>query len=210
MNRDPSNHLAISCAVGLSALALAGAARPAQLSDQLIVKNSAGKVVKIVRVYEVSSAGVKETLGFHAITGVKFNKSLYGAYIGLIEPVGNLSDIVGIHNSGTASAPRLFFGFSSDTETQGPNPKNGWTLPGVAGTLIPEKGPVDVTRFLDTSAGSGQVGWTATFASDVTNAAATRTNGVPEPAAWALMLSGLGALGAALRARRSPPAVTWL
>ena len=35
-----------------------------------------------------------------------------------------------------------------------------------------------------------------------------RDAGVPEPASWALMLTGFGGLGAMLRARRRPAAAT--
>ena len=54
-----------------------------------------------------------------------------------------------------------------------------------------EHGPIDVTRYLDPSLQAG--GWTASFTS----------GGVPEPATWAMMLTGFGGLGALMRRRRA-------
>ena len=59
-----------------------------------------------------------------------------------------------------------------------------------------ESGPVDVTQFLSTDLQNR--GYTASFASDV--------EAVPEPATWAMMILGVGLIGAGLRRRSAATA----
>lgn len=64
-------------------------------------------------------------------------------------------------------------------------------------------GPGNATAFYKLDAGSGthDLSWVYNASSDVI-IYSTGTPGVPEPATWALMISGFGLAGAALRRRR--------
>jgi hypothetical protein len=176
----------IASAAALLAIVAAPAASQAKVSDKLVVYNAQGHMVKRKVIYEDN-----ELAGFQKINGVLFNANEFGDPTILLEANGAISDVVGIHQSNATGA--MAFGFKSDTDTSSPK-LNGWGSGGQR--LIEEPVWYDVTKYLDTSATSGQVGWTARFWSDV------ETVPVPEPASWILMISGLAAIGAGLRSSR--------
>jgi hypothetical protein len=116
---------------------------------------------------------------------VAIDPSQFGNATVLIEPgTGQPSDIVGVCACGVGGA--LMLGFESDGD---PGPV---FVPGAfPRTFVEAKKPVDITLYLAPALQAQ--GWTATFSSDLE---------VPEPATWALMLVGLGAIGYAARSRR--------
>jgi hypothetical protein len=181
---------------GLASLLMAAPAEARVLSDQLTITDGGGKVVKKMTVFEDT-----EKVGVHGATGIAFDPTQFGNYIALydIGPVYTISDIVGIHEKKTPTGLVMSFGFASDTETQSPSFK-GWTAPGITPPPIPENGPIDVTRFLDPGLRANN--WHATFFSDSEAVGAAGPSTVPEPAAWAMLLLGLGGVGAVLRSAR--------
>jgi hypothetical protein len=211
MARHYKLSLVVLCGSSLVVAALCGGAAQAQtttLSDQLIIYDATGKIVKNMKVLENSTTR-PETTGFHGVgPAIKINAGEFGDFT-VLEDEGPLavtvSDIVGIHMTKTSTGPVYKFGFASDTETAFPKVNANWTLPGRQGIYMPEPtAPIDVTKYLDTSAASGQAGWHATFQSDVEpNGGAGVSVPVPEPGVWAMLLAGVGAMGGALRRRRS-------
>ena len=166
-----------------SVMALAAAA-PAQAagappSDSLIIFDATGAIFEAVYGFELG----EDATAIHTST-VAIDATQFGNATTLTERnTNNFSDIVGICTCGANGAFAL--GFASDSETQS---VNYGTFP----RTFLEHGPIDVTLYLDPSLRS--TGWTATFTSD---------GGVPEPATWAMMLTGFGGLGALMRRRRA-------
>jgi hypothetical protein len=200
----------VLCGSSLAAAVLCAGAAQAQsapLSDQLLIYNAAGKVVLNMKILE-NSPTKPETTAFHG-TGpaIKMNSAEFGDFTVLDDVDAStitISDIVGIRMTKTSAGPVYKFGFASDTDTASPKLTNAWIAPGRQGTFMPEPSQaIDVTKYLDTSQGSGQEGWHATFWSDPDASPAGHAAApVPEPRAWAMLLAGLGAMGGALRTRR--------
>ncbi len=175
-------------ALGLTTPALAGPktfiTSPPQPSELIVQSDT-------MTVYDATGAVVAQTIADEATenentfytVNVAIDPAQFGNATILTEKDGSSSDIFGVCDPGTG----LTLCFNSDTETA-PVPFSNFprTFPEGAG------GPFDATLYLDP--GLQALGWTATFWSDAD---------VPEPATWAMMLVGFGALGAVLRRRRA-------
>ena len=185
MDRRSKGMVGASAAIAMLGLGVSAHADVAQFSDSVTVFDSTGAVVV--------SVGIPDSLedGLTIVTvPIGIDASQYGNATNLVEPghpANGFSDVVGICGCGVGGA--LALGFVSDTEN---TPVN---FGGFPRTFV-ENGPIDITLYLDT--GLQAQGYTAQFASD---------SEVPEPATWALMLTGFGLAGAGLR-RRSPVRAT--
>jgi len=175
------------------------------LSDELRITDGGGKVRYDMKILE--TAATPESIAIHKVLvkGVTpiFDPAQYGRYIVLFDtgPVTRISDVIGIYAMKSPTGNVLNFGFASDNETMSPS-LTKFIAPGVAPPpAIPETGPIDVTRFLNPALQANA--WKATFSSDVENGVGTGSPAsVPEPGAWVMLLTGLGAIGAALRSAR--------
>ena len=179
-------HTGLLCAAAVLGLAAAPHAQAGVgPSDVMTVFDATGAIVDQQVVFELDEDGVSIIT-----SNVAIDPSQYGGAIVLTEPntPGLVSDIVGICTCGVNGAEML--GFVSDSDV---GPAATPASFGTPATFLLETGkPIDITQFLAPSLRS--VGWTATFRSD---------SEVPEPAGWALMLLGFGAVGYAARSRRS-------
>ncbi len=173
---------------GALALAASLAAAPAHAgvaaSDVLNVFDGSGALVSQTVALEDGS----EDPGFIYVNPTLIDPNQFGNATVLRESDGSDSDIFGICTCGPNGD--LAFGFASDSETLG---VNFGTFPRTFFEGV--GGPFDATLYLDQ--GLQAAGWTATFTSD----------GVPEPATWAIMLIGFGGIGALLRRRKIGPAL---
>jgi hypothetical protein len=170
-------------ALGAASSASAGAV---PVSDQLLVLDGNGNFVDEVLALEPSETA--DQIYFIDPAVAPIDPSQFGNPTNLLEPDGSFSDIFGICTCGPGGA--LALGFNSDSETAPA------AFAGVGTIFLPEHaGWYDATMYLDPALQAA--GWTAKFASDVD---------VPEPATWALMLVGVGGLGAALRRRSAASA----
>lgn len=126
-------------------------------------------------------------------------------------PTANLEhDVGGFNNGGATSANPLLTASTytnSDTAIRliaGVNSRNGRDGPGFGTSFA------DPIVSIDPSFASFDPDYlkhyTLEFAPGIGNAAAGA--GVPEPASWALMTTGFGALGALLRRRQKAPSIT--
>jgi hypothetical protein len=104
--------------------------------------------------------------------------------VNIFEPHGPISDVMQL--TGAAGSSTMQVMFTSDTE-------GGPIIDPLPGAIsIVENGQFQTVTQFTLSNGDA---YTWQFRSDLD---------VPEPAAWALMLTGFGALGAAMRSRRKP------
>ena len=146
------------------------------VSDTLMVLNAAGVVVALVSQDEAGEGA------FIYLNGIPADPSQFGHYTLLTEPSGVGSDAFGVAVGGPA--PYLL-GFQSDGES-------GPFVYGDTGPItLHEGGWVNGTQYLDPALqAQGDTAW---FFSD----------GVPEPATWAMMLGGFALIGSALRRRKA-------
>lgn len=163
------------------------------LSDEFIVYNGKGKVRVDIQVPENGDSAE----GVIQLVKTSINKTAYDRPIVLMDAGGQISDVFGICKCGGKSGKALALAFISDA--QGPidpallakfNIDNAQVL------AETKAGPWNATRFLSRNA--IEKGFTARFWSDV-----EANPPIPEPATWALMLTGFGLGGAALRRRRA-------
>lgn len=170
-------HLGMSCLMGAGLLAFAPAAFAiSPVSDYLAVYDAAGNVVASASVTDAN----ENPNTIYYVPGVAIDANQFGNYTVLTEPDGSISDAFGIATGGPDG---LDLAFQSDGDP-------GYFGPGPNAIVLPENGPVSATMYLDP--GLQAKGYTAVFWSD---------SDVPEPAAWAMMLTGFGLAGLALRRR---------
>jgi hypothetical protein len=182
----------------------APAAAQTQPSDQLIVYDANHVVKKNITVIDTTEK--PRFIG----AGVAGNAALWGNFVSFqdVGPNTRISDIVGIYQKVTATGTKYLFGFASDTESVSPS-FNGWVKPGVAPppAITEPTSMIDVSQYLSPKLQAA--GWHAFFGSDVeaTGAAVAGPSTVPEPASWAMLLLGLGGVGAILRSARRKAAI---
>jgi hypothetical protein len=164
-------------AAGLAAAAAVGLSTPASaaaISDSMTVWDPTGAVAFKTLAMEPDDPDTFYT------TPVAVDVTQFGNPTVLLEPNGRASDIFGVCTLDSGATFTLCF--NSDSETVGPNF-------GPFPRTFPEgDGKFDATLYLDPALQAA--GWTAQFQSDV-----------PEPATWAMMLLGIGAMGWSLRRR---------
>jgi hypothetical protein len=157
------------------------------ISDSLKIYNPDGSLDTADSVFVTEGQEADNGPQFIYTTPIAIDSTQFGNPIVLAEPGVNpndgYSDIVGIASINGGE----FLSFASDTDTQLVNFGN---FP----NTIPETGaPINVTKYLSPSL--QDAGYTAFFTSDA----------APEPAGWALMLVGFGALGFLMRRTKIAP-----
>ncbi len=169
--------VAVASVLALAVVAPAQAQLAGSPSDSLIIRDATGAIFEAVYGFELG----EDPTTVHS-SSVAIDSSQFGNATTLTEgKQAKFSDIVGIYANGNGG---MFLSFASDSATQA---VNFGTFP----RTVRENGPIDVSLYLAPSLQAN--GWTATFTSD----------GVPEPATWAMMLTGFGGLGALMRRRRA-------
>lgn len=170
-------------------------------SDRLTVFNAAGAIVGQVGVNEDGSifglnAAVLHTFpnptGSEAPSDVYYINDItlpdplrFGFATALLEFAGGaVSDLFGVVNVGSVSAPVYGLGFASDSEVA--PVRFSFTS-----SLIETGAPVSATSYL--AAPLRSAGYTATFESDLSE--------VPEPGSWPLFATCLAVLGYSIRKR---------
>jgi hypothetical protein len=172
---------ALAVAFGCVAATTASAAL---VYDTLTVYDPSDAVFASLTVTEAEQAADPSMIDY--LPGVPVDVSEFGNYGVVLE----------------GSVPVDIFGIAVD----GPDPYDLAFAPGaVAQTYtvqnpVPDTGlPIDMTMYLDPALQAD--GYTAFF-----SASGNFIISVPEPATWAIMLVGVGLLGATLRGRRKAPA----
>jgi len=165
---------AVACALAATSTIASASAR---LSDSLVVYGPNGALVASA----VQTEDGESAKHFSVIGTVPLDLNQLGHTTVLLEANGKWSDVFGICQfCGSQGDKNYELAFVSDTDTT--SVQLNLSNP----TFVPEAGPVSATKYL--SLDLQAQGYTAWFKSDV-----------PEPAAWTMMILGLGLVGAASR-----------
>lgn len=169
----------LALTLGVMVPAAQATAQSAPVSDTLTVYDPQGNVFM-----SASANEANEDAATIISVPIAVDAAQFGNATDILEPDGTVSDIFGVCSCGANNA--LALGFASDTDTQGVN-FGSFPLSSPEGNGI-----FDATMYLDPALRNQ--GYTAQFISDAAP--------VPEPATWAMMLLGFGAVGVALRRGR--------